>query len=223
LSAEIDSSTDESAPRWQRRPEDRPTEILDAALLVFSEQGYARTKLEEVARKAGVSKGTVYLYFESKDALFRAMVRAYVAEALLQVREIVRQHQGTSEALLLQIMEVIWTSMRTEGKARLSKLVHSELANFPELARFYFAEVVIPSRELVSEIITRGIKSGEFIKVNPDFVGRTICVTLLQWASNQRYLKEYDSVHFTDAEVFAGVSELVLRGLKTGAPRTQKD
>lgn len=224
MSSEIDNSTTEdNAPRWQRRPEDRPTEILDAALLVFSEQGYARTKLEEVARKAGVSKGTVYLYFESKEALFRAMVRNYVGEALVAVREIVRQHQGTSEALLLQIMDVIWTSMRSEKKARLSKLVHSEMANFPELARFYFAEVVIPSREMVSEIITRGIKRGEFGKVDPDLTGRTICVTLLQWASNQRYLKQYDSVHFSDAEVFAGVSELLIRGLKSGAQRTQKD
>ncbi|MEO8032079.1 MAG: TetR/AcrR family transcriptional regulator [Gemmatimonadota bacterium] len=223
MSTELDYNTDENAPRWQRRPDDRPTEILDAALLLFSEQGFARTKLEEVAKKAGVSKGTVYLYFESKDALFQAIVRTYVIEALLQLREIVRQHTGTSEALLRHVMELLWTSMRNEGKARLSRLVHSELANFPELARFYFTEVVIPSREMVSEILTRGIQNGEFAPVNPDLVGRTICVTLLQWASNQRYLKQFDSVHFSDDEVFAGVSELLMRGLKTGAVRAQQD
>ncbi len=223
MSTELDHNADDTAPRWQRRPEDRPTEILDAALLLFSEQGFARTKLEEVAKKAGVSKGTVYLYFESKDALFQAIVRKYVTEALLQLREIVRQHTGTSESLLRHVMELIWTSMRNEGKARLSRLVHSELANFPDLARFYFAEVVIPSREMVSEILTRGIQNGEFAPVNPDLVGRTICVTLLQWASNQRYLKQFDSMHFSDDEVFAGVSDLLLRGLKTGAVRAQRD
>lgn len=217
------NSTDEGAPRWQRRPEERPTEILEAALLVFGERGYAGTRLEDVARQAGVSKGTVYLYFDSKESLFRDMVRAKVGAAIAESRETVRQHTGSSEILLRKIMEILWRGMRNDGKARLSRLVHSELANFPELARFYFAEVVIPARELVSSIISRGIEAGEFGPVNPDLIGRSICVTLVQWANNQRFLKEFDSVHFSDAEVFEGVSELMLGGLKAGAPRARKD
>jgi AcrR family transcriptional regulator len=216
------SSSEEGAPRWQRRPEERPTEILEAALLVFGERGYAGTRLEDVARQAGVSKGTVYLYFESKDALFRAMVRNKVGTAITDLRETVRNHAGTSEALLLLVMERLWSGMKSEGKARLSRLVHSELANFPELARFYFAEVVIPVRELVSEVISRGIKDGEFVAVEPDIVGRTICLTLVHWANNQRFLSAFDSVHFDDAEVFAGISELLLRGLKAGARGARK-
>jgi AcrR family transcriptional regulator len=223
MATEIElNTTDDGAPRWQRRPEERPTEILDAALLVFGERGYAGTRLEDVARQAGVSKGTVYLYFESKEALFAAMVRNKVGAAITQVRETVRNHSGTSEALLLLIMERLWCGMKDEGKARLSRLVHSELANFPELARIYFAEVVIPARELVSEIITRGIKDGEFADVQPDIVGRTICLTLVHWAKDQRFLSAFDSVHFEDAEVFAGVSELLLRGLKSGAPGARR-
>jgi hypothetical protein len=138
------------------------------------------------------------------------------------LRETVRNHAGTSEALLLLVMERLWSGMKSEGKARLSRLVHSELANFPELARFYFAEVVIPVRELVSEVISRGIKDGEFVAVEPDIVGRTICLTLVHWANNQRFLSAFDSVHFDDAEVFAGISELLLRGLKAGARGARK-
>lgn len=220
--AELNTAED-GAPRWQRRPEERPTEILDAALLVFGERGYAGTRLEDVARQAGVSKGTVYLYFESKEALFRALVSSKVGAAIAEVRETVRQYTGSSESLLLLIMEHIWRSMKDEGKARLSRLVHSELANFPELARFYFAEVVIPARELVSGIISRGIRSGEFAPVEPDIVGRTICLSLVQWANTQRFLRAFDSVQFDDAEILASVSDLVLRGLKAGAPGARKD
>jgi AcrR family transcriptional regulator len=215
--------TEEGSPRWQRRPEERPVEILDAALMVFGERGYAGTRLEDVARQAGVSKGTVYLYFESKEALFRAMVSNKVGAAISGVREIVRQHTGTSEELLRLIMERLWCGMKDEGKARLSRLVHSELANFPELARFYFGEVVVPVRELVSEIIARGVRDGEFVPVDPQLMARTISLTLVHWATYQRFLSDFDTVHFKDAEVFAGVSDLLLRGLKAGAPAARKD
>jgi len=224
MSTETDlHDPNESAPRWQRRPEERPTEILDAALLLFGERGFSCTRLEDVARQAGVSKGTVYLYFESKEALFRAMVRNKVGAAVAEVRETIRQHTGTSEALLRLVMERLWRGMREEDKARLSRLVHSELANFPELARFYFTEVVVPVRELVSEIIARGVAKGEFAAVEPRLVARTICLSLVHWAANQRFLSEFDSARFSDAEVFEGVSDLMVRGLTAGAPGARKD
>ena len=75
-----------SSPRWQRRPEARPDEILDAAFAVFGETGFARAKIDDVARLAGVSKGTVYLYFDSKESLFREMVRAKVVAPLAEAR-----------------------------------------------------------------------------------------------------------------------------------------
>lgn len=224
MSAETETrDADDAAPRWQRRPEDRPTEILDAALLVFGERGFSCTRLEDVARQAGVSKGTVYLYFESKEALFRAMVSNKVGAAVSEVRETIRQHTGTSEALLRLVMERLWRGMRDEGKARLSRLVHSELANFPELARFYFTEVVVPVRELVSEIIARGVKDGEFAPVEARLVARTICLSLVHWAANQRFLSDFDTARFSDVEVFDGVSDLMIRGLKAGAPGARKD
>ena len=89
------SSPEFSAPpRWQRRPEARPDEILDAAQKVFGESGFARAKLDDVARIAGVSKGTLYLYFDSKDTLFREMVRAKVVTGLAESEALLASHTG---------------------------------------------------------------------------------------------------------------------------------
>src|SRR5690242_1165593 len=99
-----DPATNPASPRWQRRPEARPEEILDAALAVFSESGFARAKLDDVARLAGVSKGTVYLYFDSKEALFREMVRAKVVAYLAEAESFVRAHEGSARALLVELI-----------------------------------------------------------------------------------------------------------------------
>ncbi|MBK7351149.1 MAG: helix-turn-helix transcriptional regulator [Gemmatimonadetes bacterium] len=87
-------------PRWRRRPEDRPEEILRAALRVFAERGFAQARLEEVARKAGVSKGTLYLYFDSKDALFRAVVRATKGPILAESEAWLDAFEGSAREAL---------------------------------------------------------------------------------------------------------------------------
>jgi AcrR family transcriptional regulator len=151
-----------TSPRWQRRPEARPEEILDAAREVFSEYGYAGAKLEDVARRAGVSKGTVYLYFDSKETLFREMVRAKVVAALAQAEAVVRDHQGPCRELLVLVVTGMYRRMRQEQMVGLSRVVLAELRNFPELAKFYFDEVILRARHLVNEVLARGVASGEF-------------------------------------------------------------
>src|SRR6185436_14978008 len=99
------STAEDRVPRWQRRPESRPEEILEAALHVFGEQGFARTRLEEVAKRAGVSKGTLYLYFKSKEDLFREMARACVRASLAEGEEFVRTFQGSTRDLFEQRSE----------------------------------------------------------------------------------------------------------------------
>src|SRR6186997_3126741 len=90
-------------PRWQRRKEARPAEIIAAALDVFVERGFAATKLEEVARRAGVTKGTVYLYFESKEALFKAVVRETIVPIFVRGEQMVAEHRGSAGVLLGQL------------------------------------------------------------------------------------------------------------------------
>ena len=102
-------------PRWQRRPEARPDEILDAALTVFGESGFARAKIDDVARLAGVSKGTVYLYFDSKESLFREMVRAKVVASLAEGEALVRTYEGSARALLVELIRRMYGRMRARA------------------------------------------------------------------------------------------------------------
>ena len=136
------------SPRWQRRPDARPDEILDAALQVFGAQGFAGARLEDIARTAGVSKGTLYLYFDSKEEMFRAMVRARIVSVLEASERELLHAEGSTRTKLELLMRRIWVVVGDPSMARIIKLVHGELNNFPELARFYYEEVILRVRAL---------------------------------------------------------------------------
>jgi AcrR family transcriptional regulator len=205
--------TDTISPRWQRRPEARPEEIIDAAQQVFGEQGFARTKLEDVARLAGVSKGTVYLYFDSKESLFRAMVRAKVVAGLTEAEEMVRGHDGPPGELLAGLIRWMYHRMRSDQMARISRLVHAELSNFPELAKFYFEEVILRARRLIEDVTRRGVESGEFRAVPHGFAARGLCSLLVQTAQVQCFFHFIDPGALTEEEALEGLIDLYLNGV----------
>src|SRR5690242_6626403 len=147
MSESESSSLPQTSPRWQRRPEARPDEILDAAFTVFGESGFARAKIEDVARLAGVSKGTVYCYFDSKEALFREMVRAKVVASLAEAEGFVRSYEGSARELLAELIRRMYGRVRREEMMQLARVVQGELPHFPELARFYFDEVILRRSE----------------------------------------------------------------------------
>ncbi len=201
------------APRWQRRPEARPEEILDAAYVTFGEHGFARTKLDDVARSAGVSKGTLYLYFDSKETLFREMVRAKILPAVQQGEELVRTFDGTARELLEALIRRMWNTVRTAETARIGRLVQSELGNFPELARFYFDEVIVRSRRLLQAALDRGIASGEFRRTPNQFATRAIASLLVHSGQHQCFFAPLDPNALTDEQVLEGVIDVVLNGV----------
>ncbi len=150
------------APVRQRRKETRPQELLDAALALFVEKGFAATRAEEVAHAAGVSKGTLYLYYPSKEELFKAVVRQNLTSLIAEGMETLAQHQGSSSELLVMLMDTWWERVGNTAAAGIHKIVLSEVRNFPELADFYTAEVIQPADLLFSTAVQRGIDSGEF-------------------------------------------------------------
>lgn len=150
-----------TTPR-QRRKEARPQELLDAALALFVEKGFAATRSEEVAARAGVSKGTLYLYYPSKDELFKAVVRENLSTHITEGAEIVAQYQGSTAELLSFVMQEWWRRVGLGPAGGISKIMMAEARNFPELARFYIDEVIAPSHQLLGGVIERGIRSGEF-------------------------------------------------------------
>ena len=171
-----------SRPRWQRRKEARPAEIVSAALQVFVERGYAATRLQDVARRAGVTKGTVYLYFESKEALFKAVVRETIVPSIARFEEIAKAHTGTSRELFLELIRNWWQQIGESPVSGIPKLMLAEAVNFPELARFYYDEVVSRAHRLVASVLERGMASGEFRRVDIPAAVRLVVAPLLHAA-----------------------------------------
>lgn len=151
------------APRLrQRRKAARPQELLEAALTLFVEKGLAATRTDDVARLAGVSKGTLYLYYPSKDALFKAVVHHYLVQVIAEGTDLLDQFEGSAADLLRLLMQTWWTRVGAEKVAGLVPLIMAESAHFPELAQFYVDQVIEPSRRLLGRAVQRGIDRGEF-------------------------------------------------------------
>lgn len=150
----------------ERRKEARPGELLEAALDLFVEKGYAATRAEEVAVRAGVSKGTLFLYFTSKEELFKAVVRENLARTVSEGASALEGFDGPTGDLLTHLMQQWWTRYGATKASGISKLIISEASNFPELARFYQDEVVTPGTDLVRRVLQRGIDRGEFREVD---------------------------------------------------------
>lgn len=171
-------------PRWERRKDARPGELTAAALELFVEKGFAATRLDDVAKLAGVSKGTLYLYFESKEELFKAVVREGIVAKLGEAEELIDSFRGTSADLLREMLHRWWLELGATKMAGITKLMMAEAGNFPELARFYNDEVIQRANAMLSGAMKRGIASGEFREINLDYAARICCapmVMLLLW------------------------------------------
>jgi AcrR family transcriptional regulator len=148
--------------RWARRKEARPQELVSAALTLFVERGYAATRLEDVAAAAGVSKGTVYLYFANKEELFKAVVRENLLPALSEGAEMVDAFDGDTPSLLREFFFGWWELIGSAPVSGLTKLIMAESSNFPDIAQFYQAEVIERADALFARILARGVARGEF-------------------------------------------------------------
>ena len=146
----------------ERRKEARPGELLDAALDLFVEKGFAATRAEEVAARAGVSKGTLFLYFQSKEELFKAVVRENISGRFKEWGEEYETFEGTTAEMVSYCMHVWWDRVGATKASGITKLIMSEANNFPELAAFYQQEVIEPGQVLIRRILQRGIDRKEF-------------------------------------------------------------
>ena len=162
LSKLIGAKTEEVQAKRERRKEARPGELLDAALDLFVEKGFAATRAEEVAARAGVSKGTLFLYFPSKEELFKAVVRENISGRFQEWNAEFQTFEGTSADMLRYCMKVWWERVGARKASGITKLILSESRNFPDLAAFYQHEVVRPAQDLIQRILQRGVDRGEF-------------------------------------------------------------
>ena len=145
-----------------RRKDERPGEIIQAALEEFSINGYAATRLDDVAERAGICKGTIYLYFNSKEELFHAMVRHWILPQLEKIEQVGKQPVSSAEDILREQLRIIYEDMVSTNASCIPKLIISEGTRFPELAEFYYKEIIIRAHEAMREIVKRGVATGEF-------------------------------------------------------------
>ena len=150
----------------QRRKAARPQELLDAALQVFVERGFAAARMEQVAALAGVSKGTLYLYYASKEDLLKAVIRERLSNEIEAGAAFVARHAGSNADLLRAIFEHWWLRVYDSPAAGVFKLIVTEVRSFPEIAEYYHREIVAPGEQLIGGVLERGIAAGEFRAVD---------------------------------------------------------
>jgi AcrR family transcriptional regulator len=171
--------TSATETRWARRKEARPSEILDAALKVFAQKGFAAARMEDIARQAGVTKGTIYLYFENKEAVFKALVREALGTTIGAVASDIQTFEGSARFLLRMVLTRMSQMIVESDKVVLPKIVISESSNFPWLAEFYRFEVIERGLQLMISLVERGIANGEFRKLPAAHVARLCMAPVL--------------------------------------------
>ena len=209
--------------KWRRRKTARPAEILSAALASFAERGFAATRLDDVAARAGVTKGTLYLYFPSKEELFKAVVRQELLPTIEWAEAMVAESAASSMFVLEQLAE-LFTRIVSSRLSAIPKLVLTEAGNFPDLARFYLEEVVERGKALFHKVLERGVANGEFRPLDTESVVLCVIAPLL-FACLWRHSFEPHSNRPLDIEaLFRAELDLLQRGLTaepSGAPSNE--
>lgn len=215
-------------PPRARRKDARPGELLDAALDLFVEKGFAATRVEEVAQRAGVSKGTLFLYFSSKEELFKAAVRQHLSAQFPLWNAELDAFGGSTVELLRSFYRHWWERVGATKTSGLTKLILSEAGNFPDMAVFYHAEVIAPGNAMIRRILERGIERGEFRSLNLDYAVYSVLspmIFLMMWKHSLGACASAECQHRLDPlQYLDQQTEILLQGLcapaGTDTPRT---
>ncbi len=212
---------DRPVPSHRRRKDARPQELLDAGLALFVEKGFAATRSEEIAARAGVSKGTLYLYYPSKEELLKAVIRESLVGRIAEGAARIRRSSASSTQLLREVFAQWWLHLIASPASGVIKIVVTEVGNFPELAEYYRREVIEAGQQLIAEVLERGIARGEFRRVNTMLVAHSLCLPMVMLCLHKHSLGACAPVEtLADPEPFIREHiELMLRGLKAPPAR----
>ncbi len=208
------------SPSHRRRKEARPQELLDAALEVFVEKGFAASKTEEVAARAGVSKGTLYLYYPSKEELLMAVITHHLNERITAGAEKAAGFQGPAGDLLGTMLIDWWSQLYDSPASGVFKLLITEARSFPEIALSYHREVVERAHRLLGDVLRRGIAVGEFRPVAVDHAVHSLVLPLVMLCVHRHTLGTCAVNWHLDGQSFIREHvHLVLEGLRRQPPR----
>ena len=174
-----DSIDKQQGPKFRRRAEARPDEVLDAALELFRENGFAATRVEDIARRAGLSKGTVYLYFPSKEAVLEGLVRRAIIPVADTALQALANYEGDPRFVIAGVIRMVGQRFSDPRIVAVPKVVFREVLGFPHLAQMYRIEVLDKVLPAVIELIRKGIERGYLREVDPEMTVRSIIGPLL--------------------------------------------
>lgn len=197
----------------RRRKEARPGEILSAALEVFAERGFAATRLDDIATRAGVSKGTVYLYFENKEALFKAAVEAAMRPAVEAAEALAADTGRPSAELLREFVFGWWEMVGSTALGALPKLLVAEAGNFPEIARWFHDTMITRAHNAMTRIIELGIARGDFRPVPPQLAARIVFSPMFSFIIWRRSFAGFMCELATPEEFLNQAVDMLVHGL----------
>lgn len=187
--------------KWRRRKEARPQEILTAALAVFAERGFSAARVEDIAARAGISKGAVYLYYGSKQEMLRALVREGMIANLQSAGGMMADYEGSSADLLRRFLGMAVHAILMSPLAAVPKIIISESGNFPEIAEFYRREVIDVGLALITRILERGMARGEFRPLNAEHTAKLCIAPVVLAAIWKSCFDQFEATPF-DADAF---------------------
>jgi len=159
---------------------------------LFAGHGYSSTKLDDIATHEGITKGTIYLYFESKEKLFQAVIQRIIVKEIEKGKKLAVEHEGSQRDLLRKLIHYWWSMVGETRLAGIPKLMTSEASNFPELSSFFVDNVTCRARAIFVEIIEEGITNGEFRKLDANYVARLVLAPLVFAVIWEKSLSPYD-------------------------------
>lgn len=166
--------TPEHPRKFRRRADARPDEVLDAALTVFMREGFEAARVEDIAKIAGISKATVYLYFPSKVTLLEGLVKRSISPVAIMVEKMLEQFKGTAKEAIALVLELVSSRMLDPKVYGVPVIVMREANRFPDLAKIYHDEVLSHVLPALRSVIDRGIASGELRNVDAEFTVKNI-------------------------------------------------
>lgn len=209
----------EASPKWRRRAEARPAEIVQAAYEIFSEKGFAAARLDDIARRAGVSKGALYLYFETKQDIFKAVVKDAVAPNIGAIETFALDFPGTFEQLIRMMVPRVAEMAGQSQMGKVIKMVIGESGNFPEIARVWHDDVIARGIGLLTSAIARAQERGEVRGGDPRQHALSIAGPLLAAVIFRETFVPVGAKPFDIPDLMQQHLDNVLPGLLTSSPR----
>jgi len=200
--------------RWQRKPGERPRQILEAAFRIFGSRGLHQATLEDVAREAGISKGTIYLYFPSKAALFSAMLKARVNDIMPALEPSRDGSLSDVRGRLTTLGRHLYRFFRSPAYLAMYRSVVSEALAFPEAAALLYREGILPANQRLAQVIRRGITDGDFRPVDALLAARAFAGMFQVFAVSQELLGGKRIFPLAEGKVIRILTDIFFNGLR---------